>query len=666
MRAVVSARSAKMPGPLEGHGITPRATARLLRRLRDGNRRTKLMALAGTDALLLMLAAWSAFSLRLGEMFEPSARVIAMMGGASLVSVLVFRQLGLYRPLLRFIGAATIWRLVQGMAVSALVWIVLGFVTQFAGDENVPRSMPPLFGIIGLTLLTGARFGARWLLWRSPPSTEPTRRVLIYGAGSAGRQLAISLRAGGEVAPVGFIDDDRSLAGREIDGLRVHASEDLDELAELLEAEEVIVTTASAPALRRSEILGRIERGSLRVRILPPLADIASGRHVVSLVRELDIDDLLGREPVAPAPDLLAACVTGRVVLVTGAGGSIGSEICRQVVALQPRRLLVLDASEHALYEIDRRLAEIGVCEVVPVLGSVEDEPMVERVLRAHQVQTVYHAAAHKHVPLVERNPLEGVANNVFGTLSVARSAYRTGVDTFVLISSDKAVRPTSVMGATKRWAELIVQDLCTQARMEGVDLRFCAVRFGNVLGSSGSVVPLFKEQISRGGPVTVTHPDVTRYFMSVHEAVALVLQAGSLARGGEVFLIDMGEPVRIVDLARRMIALAGYTVRESTRPDGDIEIRYSGLRPAEKLHEELLITDRRSAPTVHPKIMKGDEPDVASFGLRSRLDELRAHMEARNEQALARLLLEVANWQGGADASSEVPSAMQAPTHSL
>ncbi len=631
---------------------------RLLERLRVGSRRTKLLLLAGTDALLLMLAAWLAFSLRLGEMFEPSVRVVAMMAGAALVSVLVFRQLGLYRPLLRFIGANTIWRLAQGMFVSALVWVVLGFATQFEGDENVPRSMPPIFGVVGLTLLTAARFAARSLLWRPRSPVGGGRRVLIYGAGSAGRQLVASLRSGGDLAPVGFVDDDRALAGREIDGLRVHPSERLAALAQQLGADEVIVTTASAPALRRSDMLEQIERCSLRVRVLPPLADIASGRHVVSLVRELDIDDLLGREPMAPDPELLAACVTGRVVLVTGAGGSIGSEICRQVAALVPRRLFVLDASEHALYEIHRRLVAVGVCEVVPVLGSVEDGPRIESLLREHGVQTVYHAAAYKHVPLLEQNPLEGVVNNVFGTLSLARAAYAAGVDAFVLISSDKAVRPTSVMGATKRWAELIVQDFCAKARANGSRQRFCAVRFGNVLGSSGSVVPLFKEQISGGGPVTVTHPEVTRYFMSVHEAVALVLQAGSLARGGEVFLIDMGEPVRIVDLARRMIALAGYAVRDQARPDGDIEIRFNGLRPGEKLHEELLITDRRPSATVHPKIMKAEEPEVRAEDLARWIDELRALVCARDEAGLERVLLDVAHRPGTPASFVEPPSA--------
>ncbi len=639
----MNAASARGAGTASATVVPRPLSSRLIEALRSGSGRIKLRVLAAADLLLLVVAAWVAFSLRLGELFEPSPRVWAMMGLAAAVSVLAFRLLGLYRPLIRFIGASMVWRLAQGMGVAALVWVVLGFTTQFAGYENVPRTMPLIYGVVGFAFLTGARFAARWLLWRPSLSEEPTRRVLIYGAGSAGRQLAASLRAGGEVEPAAFVDDDRSLAGREIDGLRVHPAEGLCLLAQQLEADEVIVTTAAAAALGRSDLVTELQRAALRVRVLPPLADIASGRHVVSLVREVDIDDLLGRDPVAPDPALLAACVTGRVVLVTGAGGSIGSEICRQTAALLPQRLLLLEASEAALYEVHRRLTESETCEVWPVLGSVADRLLVERLLREHGVQTVYHAAAYKHVPLVELNPIEGAVNNVFGTLTLAQAAYAAGVSTFVLISTDKAVRPTNVMGATKRWAELIVQDLAAQARAAGTGQRFCAVRFGNVLGSSGSVVPLFKEQIARGGPVTVTDPEVTRYFMSIHEAVALVIQAGSLARGGEVFLVDMGGPVRIVDLARRMIGLAGLTVRDEENPDGDIEIRYTGLRPGEKLFEELLITSGRAQATGHAKVMRADEPALSADELRAEVESLRRHVERGDDRAVHSLLLAVA-----------------------
>lgn len=619
----------------------------LVQHLRSRSRSTKLWMLAGVDLLLLVLAAWLAFSVRLGDFFEPSVRVLGMMGVASGVSVAAFHRLGLYRPVIRFIGPALAGRVAQGMTVSALIWVLLGFMTQFAGYENVPRSMPLIFGVHGWVFLCASRYAARWLLWRPAASGTPLRKVLIYGAGGAGRQLAASLCLGRELRPVAFVDADSALAGCEVDGLRVHAPAELAKLVEVLEIDEVIVTTEAVPASRRREIVEEMERCSIRVRVLPALADIASGRHVVNLVRDVDIDDLLGRDPVTPDPALLAACITGKVVLVTGAGGSIGSEICRQVAALAPQRLVLLEASEHALYEIDRRLRQWEACDIVPVLGSVQNRTLVESLLAEHNVETIYHTAAHKHVPLVQSNPLEGAANNVLGTLTVAEAAFEAGVGTFVLISSDKAVRPTSVMGATKRWAELIVQQVSALALERGAGQHFCAVRFGNVLGSNGSVVPLFKEQIARGGPVTVTHPEVTRYFMSIHEAVALVIQAGSLARSGEVFMIDMGEPVRIIDLARKMITLAGLTVRGDGHhhPEGALEIRCTGLRPGEKLFEELLIRTESTAATAHPKIMKIEDPAMPPDLLRHYLLRLTELIHARQQTAITRLLLAVAMW---------------------
>ena len=619
----------------------------LVQHLRSRSRSTKLWMLAGVDLLLLVLAAWLAFSVRLGDFFEPSARVLGMMGVASGVSVAAFHRIGLYRPVIRFIGPALAGRVAQGMTVSALIWVLLGFMTQFAGYENVPRSMPLIFGVHGWVFLCASRYAARWLLWRPAASGTTLRKVLIYGAGGAGRQLAASLCLGRELRPVAFVDADSALAGCEVDGLRVHAPAELVKLVEALEIDEVIVTTEAVPASRRREIVEEMERCSIRVRVLPALADIASGRHVVNLVRDVDIDDLLGRDPVTPDPALLAACITGKVVLVTGAGGSIGSEICRQVAALAPQRLVLLEASEHALYEIDRRLRQWEACDIVPVLGSVQNRTLVESLLAEHNVETIYHTAAHKHVPLVESNPLEGAANNVLGTLTVAEAAFEAGVGTFVLISSDKAVRPTSVMGATKRWAELIVQHVSALALERGAGQHFCAVRFGNVLGSNGSVVPLFKEQIARGGPVTVTHPEVTRYFMSIHEAVALVIQAGSLARSGEVFMIDMGEPVRIIDLARKMITLAGLTVRGDGHhhPEGALEIRCTGLRPGEKLFEELLIRTESTAATAHPKIMKIEDPAMPPDLLRHYLLRLTELIHARQQTAITRLLLAVAMW---------------------
>ena len=649
--------------PPLGHGSSSAAATDLapagwlVQRLRSRSRRAKLWMLAAVDLLLLTLSAWLAFSIRLGDVFEPSARVLGMMGVASCVSVAAFHRLGLYRPVIRFIGPALAGRVAQGMVVSSLVWALLGFMTQFAGYENVPRSMPLIFGLLGWVLLCGSRFAARWLLWRPSTPGTPAKRVLIYGAGGAGRQLAASLRLGRECIPAAFVDSDPALVGREVEGLRVHTPVQLPTLLESLGIDELIITTEAAPASRRREIVEEMERRSIRVRVLPALAEIASGRHVVNLVREVDIDDLLGRDPVIPAPELLAACITGKVVLVTGAGGSIGSELCRQVAGLAPKRLLLLDSSEHALYEIHRRLSGWEACESVPILGSVQNRQLVVSLLREHGVETVYHAAAHKHVPLVESNPIEGAANNVLGTLTVAEAAFESGACTFVLISSDKAVRPTSVMGATKRWAELIVQNLAARAREAGSGQRFCAVRFGNVLGSSGSVVPLFKEQIARGGPVTVTHPDVTRYFMSIHEAVALVIQAGSLSHGGEIFLIDMGSPVKIVDLAKRMIELSGYSLRSGFREDEGILVDFVGLRPGEKLHEELLIANGEYLSTSHPRIHIASEPTQSASFMFESLGVLRSAIQDYDIARLREILFLIGNLSQPSSASEPLTS---------
>jgi FlaA1/EpsC-like NDP-sugar epimerase len=391
--------------------------------------------------------------------------------------------------------------------------------------------------------------------------------------------------------------------------------------------------------------VNRLEGHGLDIRILPPLADIASGRHLVNLVREVEITDLLGREPVAPVKDLLSRCIENKTVLVTGAGGSIGSALSRTVARLSPKKLILLDASEPALYQIDRKLRdEIPEVEVVAAIGSVRDKSLVRKLIRDHGIETIYHAAAHKHVPLVESNIAEAVHNNILGTRNMVELALVENVETFVLVSTDKAVRPTNVMGATKRWAELVVQDADARARKAAKGQRFSAVRFGNVLGSSGSVIPLFKEQIARGGPVTVTHPEVTRYFMSVEEAVALIIQAGSMASGGEVFLLEMGEPVRIQDLARKMIEVSGHRVKDEANPNGDIEISIAGLRPGEKLYEELLVSGDGIEQTDHPRIMRSREPSTSSAKLKDLLAAVDRDLESDDSAAARALLLEIAN----------------------
>lgn len=606
-------------------------------------RPTKQGMMLVADATLLVFAVWAAYAIRLGEWHVPNREQALLMAVAPLLATPVFLKMGLYRSVIRYLGEQALWAVVKAMSLAALLWAALAFMTHMTGVEGVPRAVPLLYWMIGMVLIGGLRFGARWVLWFPVRDRFAGRQVLIYGAGGAGRQLAESLRRGRDLFPAGFLDDDSTLHGKDMAGLRVYAPEELTSLIERFDIRDVIVTLPSASGARRREVVGSLEKYPLRVRILPALTDIANGRHLVNMVREVDIGDLLGRDPVAADPALLGRCITGKAVLVTGAGGSIGSELCLQIAALQPGSLILLEASEHALYQIHRVLRSVLDCELVPCLGSVGDAALVSQLLASHGVETVYHAAAHKHVPMVEANVLAGARNNVLGTLVLARAAFDAGVEAFVLVSTDKAVRPTNVMGATKRWAELVVQDLARQATIQATGQRFCAVRFGNVLGSSGSVIPLFKEQIAQSGPVTVTHTEVTRYFMSIHEAVQLVIQTGSLADGGEIFLLDMGEPVRVLDLARNMIRLAGYTVRDEDNPEGEIEIAITGLRPGEKLYEELLIASSNAVSTMHPKIMKADEPSLDSDTLAGLIEQLSAALDARDEATVRKVLMAAA-----------------------
>ena len=624
----------------------------------------KQIAMLVTDAILLVVAVWAAYSVRLGEWYSPNWSQMLLMAVAPILAAPIFLRMGLYRSVIRYLGEQALWAIVKATALAALMWAALAFMTQMTGLEGVPRAVPLLYWLFGTVLVVGSRFGARWVLWLPVRSRFAGRQVLIYGAGNAGRQLVESLRRGRELFPAGFLDDDAALQGKDMGGLRVYAPGQLPLLIERFDIRDVIVTLPSASSARRREVVAFLEHYPVRVRILPALADIANGRLLVNMVREVDIGDLLGRDPVAADPTLLGRCITGKAVLVTGAGGSIGSELCRQIAAQRPAKMVLLEASEHALYQIHRGLQAVLACELIPCLGSVGDAGLVSRLLENHRIETIYHAAAHKHVPMVEANVLEGARNNVLGTLTLAREAFLAGVATFVLISTDKAVRPTNIMGASKRWAELVVQSFAQQASVQATGQCFCAVRFGNVLGSSGSVIPLFKEQIAQGGPVTVTHAEVTRYFMSIHEAVQLVIQTGSLASGGEIFLLDMGEPVRIVDLARNMIRLAGFSVCDETNPEGDIEIAISGLRPGEKLYEELLIASSNAVSTAHPKIMKAKEPSLHMEALAVLLDQLGNALDARDEVAVRGALMAVAadvnprtGWSCAAPASTATSS---------
>lgn len=518
------------------------------------------------------------------------------------IAIPVHYLFGLYASIVRFMGVAL---LAIGLRATMLVSAIVIASCYALNLIEAPGRVGLLIWAFSLILVVGGRSVARMFLTRSNRHRE---RVVIYGAGSGGSQLTEALFSGDDYLPVALVDEKSALHGKRIQGLMVYPSSKLEEIVSKTSATGVLLAIPSASRRRRRQVLQSLSEFPVHVMTMPEIKDIVSGFAKVDEIRDVNVEDLLGRDSVPPIGNLMGKSVTSKNVMVTGAGGSIGSELCRQIFRLKPRRLICLEFSEPALYEIHKELRRIKLesaseCEIVPLLGSVLDQTRMEEAMTAFSVQTVYHAAAYKHVPIVEQNIVQGVSNNVFGTISAAQAAINAKVDSFVLISTDKAVNPTNVMGATKRLSELVLQSL----HAAGTDTKFCMVRFGNVLESSGSVVPLFREQIRNGGPVTVTHRDIIRYFMTIPEAAQLVIQAGSMADGGDVFVLDMGKPVRIEDLAIRMIKLMGLTVRDENSPDGDIEIQYVGLRPAEKLFEELLIGANVSG-TDHPRIMRAME----------------------------------------------------------
>lgn len=592
----------------------------LLIRLAALPRRGKQGILLLGDALALPWLFWLAHALRLdtdAPTVLPGVGFWPVWIAALAVMALAFN--GVYRAVVRAFDE----QLLNDVILAVLGMTTVLLVVAVSRTVFLPRSIPFTFGFFMFLWVWTTRSGIRWVVRRIFRLSSPVHRVAIYGAGAAGRQLLAALRASHEFCPVAFFDDGSGMAGTTVQGLRVYAGRDFGTLHQRLELDEVFIAMPSATRARRREVIERLEPFRVHVRALPSVVELVGGKVSVSDIREVDIADLLGRDPVPPAPELLRQDIGGKVVMVTGAGGSIGSELCRQVLRNRPAKLILWELSEYALYSIEQELRrEAADIPLVPVLGSVLHEARMASIMAAHGVQTVYHAAAYKHVPLVEWNPFEGLMNNTFGTFIAAKAAVRAGVATFVLISTDKAVRPTNVMGATKRLAELGLQALAAEP---GMKTRFCMVRFGNVLGSSGSVVPLFREQIARGGPVTVTHPEMTRYFMTIPEASQLVIQAGAMGAGGDVFVLDMGEPVKIVDMARKMINLSGMTARDPGSAEGDIEIVFSGLRPGEKLYEELLIGGNVSG-TAHPRIMRAMEnhlPLVEYQALLLRLREM-------------------------------------------
>ncbi len=582
------------------------------------------------DAGMCWLATWLAFWLRLDEWLPLAGHPQWRPHWAALASVLIalplFIRAGLYRAIFRYAGWQAALTVVRVLALYGLLYAAIFSVVRVPG---VPRTVGLLQPLVLFLLVAGSRLLARfWLggLYRTILERSILPKALIYGAGKAGQQLAAALAGSNEIRVVGFLDDDVRLQGHTINGLPVHAPEKLPALVADEEIRDVLLAMPSASRQRRFEILERLRRQHVTVRLLPGMAELAQGKVAVSDLREPDVEDLLGRAPVPPDPELLDKNIRGKIVLVSGAGGSIGSELCRQIVKLQPAKLVLVEHGEYALYTVHQELLQAGIedARLVPLLGSVRDGARMREIMQNYRPQTVYHAAAYKHVPLVEHNPAEGIRNNVFGTLTLAQEARDARVERFVLISTDKAVRPTNVMGASKRLAEMVLQALAEA----GGPTCFTMVRFGNVLDSSGSVVPLFRRQIRMGGPVTLTHPEVTRYFMTIPEATQLVIQAGAIAQGGEVFVLDMGGPVKIADLARRMIELSGLTVKDAANPDGDIEIQIIGLRPGEKLYEELLIGENPE-PTRHPRIMKAREAFLPWAELAPQLEALRAALDA-------------------------------------
>lgn len=573
----------------------------------------KRIIVLGVDASLCILTVWLAYYLRLDQWIPLSGhatfRPLISALGAVALALPIFIVFGLYRAIFRYAGSASMLTVLQACTVYGVLYAAI--FTAF-GIPGVPRSIGLLQPVLLLLAVTASRAVAHvWLggLYRLRLRELPARKVLIYGAGSSGRQLAAALADNREMRLLGFLDDDPRLHGQLLNGHPVHPPSRLPALVERQEITDVLLALPSIGRKRRNEILDAMRTAHVTVQTLPSLDQLVDGQVQVSDLREPDVDDLLGREPVVPDPALMERNIRGKVVMVTGAGGSIGSELCRQILARAPRTLVLVERSEFALYSIERALQPHTLaCLLVPVLADAGDAKRMDEVLERWRPHTIYHAAAYKHVPLVEANPGEGLRNNALGTHALARCALRHEVQDFVLISTDKAVRPSSVMGASKRLAEIVLQVLHAESQAQGrCTTCFSMVRFGNVLGSSGSVVPLFRQQIRDGGPVTVTHPEVTRYFMTVPEAAQLVIQAGAMARGGEVFVLDMGEPVRIVDLARRMIELSGLSVRDEARPEGDIAIAFTGLRPGEKLIEELLLGDD-PAPTEHPRILRARE----------------------------------------------------------
>ncbi|WP_460128045.1 polysaccharide biosynthesis protein [Pseudomonas sp. S3_A09] len=649
-------------------------------------RRQKRFLQVATDIVLVWAALWLAFVVRLGfdDLNNPFVVHLWLFLSAPVIAIPLFIHFGMYRAVMRYFGNDALIAIIKAVSLSALLLALVVYL--YSNHQTVvPRSIVFNYWWLSMVIIGGLRLAMRQYFqgdWFTAAQHVPFTsrddgliKVAIYGAGAAGNQLVAALRMGRVMRPVAFIDDDSGISDRIISGLQVYKPKRIQQMIDETGAEELLLAIPSSTRARRREILGYLEGYPLHVRSVPGFMDLASGRVKVDDIQEVDIADLLGRDPVPAQPELLERCIKHRVVMVSGAGGSIGSELCRQILTLEPTSLLLFDHSEYNLYcilsELEQRVQSESLnVTLLPILGSVRHQDKLLEVMNTWSVDTVYHAAAYKHVPMVEHNIAEGILNNVIGTLNTAQAALQAGVENFVLISTDKAVRPTNVMGSTKRLAELVLQALSKEvaptlfgdaSNISRVNkTRFTMVRFGNVLGSSGSVIPLFHKQIQAGGPLTVTHPKITRYFMTIPEAAQLVIQAGSMGQGGDVFVLDMGEPVKIVELAEKMIHLSGLSIRSDTNPHGDILINFSGLRPGEKLYEELLIGDNVAA-TRHPMIMRANEELLGWEVLKARLLGLLTAVEA-GDFALVRQLLK--NTVSGYSPEGEIVDWMHIQRH--
>lgn len=645
----------------------------MLHKLLELGRLQKQVLAALCDAICLPLIFILAIWLRYEHFdLELLRHYFWLIVAVPFICIPIFIRIGLYRAVIRFIDQKIIHIVALGASSAVLL---LGFLSVMLHIMPISRAIFGFFWAGSILYIGVGRFLARaWLTKLDMP--ENATPIVIYGAGKAGAYLASAMRSLGERACVAFIDDDLHLQGSTVAGIKVFAPDRLAELQQRTGIKEILLAMPSISKNRQKQILDQLEPLKLKIKVTPSIRSLVNGQLRVQDIREVEIEDLLGRDPVEPDQRLLSICIRGKQVMVTGAGGSIGSELCRQILRQRPTRLILLELSEFNLYAIDQELrqlcGQLGIdCEILAFLGSVTDAARLQQIFSAYAVDTLYHAAAYKHVPLVEHNPVAGLRNNVFGTLTVAEAAIAAGVRQFVLISTDKAVRPTNVMGASKRMAELVLQ-ACAR-RQQGT--RFCMVRFGNVLGSSGSVVPLFRRQIMDGGPITLTHPDITRYFMTIPEAAQLVLQAGAMGEGGDVFVLDMGEPVRIIDLARRMVHLSGLEVKSEQTPDGTIEIQHVGLRPGEKLYEELLIGDNVEG-TSHPLIMRAREAEIGWPQLSNYLTQLQAACDLSDQPKIRSLLLQIVAeyqpqcgiedlvWQVGGAAEQAHPAVISTSLH--